>query len=214
MTFETFFHQIHAIKSTELLGIEAHEVMVPIERRPYLDVESFKERQPRISAVMMLLYPKEGDTSLLLIERATYKGVHSGQVGFPGGKFEQSDVDLETTALRETMEEVGITANHIEVIKPFSQVYIPPSNFIVQPFLGVITETPIIIPSDYEVANIIEMPLNTLLDDSIVQNVYLQTSYADYINVPAFVYNDYTIWGATAMMLSELKETMKQLIQI
>ncbi|MEK6451790.1 MULTISPECIES: NUDIX hydrolase [Myroides] len=209
MTFETFFHQIQAIKSTELLGIEAQEVMVPTERRPYLDVEKFKERHPRTSAVMMLLYPKEGETSLLLIERATYKGVHSGQVGFPGGKFEKSDVDLETTALRETMEEVGITANQIEVIKPFTQVYIPPSNFIVQPFLGVLTETPLIIPSDYEVANIIEMPLNTLLDDSIVQNVYLQTSYADYINVPAFVYNDYTIWGATAMMLSELKETIK-----
>lgn len=212
MTFETFFHQIQAIKTAELLGIEAQEVMVPSERRPYLEIEKFTDKQPRTSAVMMLLYPKQEEMSLLLIERAVYKGVHSGQVGFPGGKFEKEDRNLEETALRETNEEVGIPANQIEVIKPFTQVYIPPSNFIVQPFLGVITETPTINPCAYEVANIIELPLKTLMDDSIVKSVYLQTSYADYIEVPAFVYDDYTIWGATAMMLSELKETLKQIV--
>lgn len=212
MTFETFFHQIQAIKSAELLGIEAQEVMVPMERRPYLEVENFKNKQPRTSAVMMLLYPKQEELSLLLIERAVYKGVHSGQVGFPGGKYEKEDGNLEVTALRETNEEVGITANQIEIIKPFTQVYIPPSNFIVQPFLGVITETPKIDPCTHEVANIIELPLKTLMDDSIVKSVYLQTSYANDIEVPAFVYDDYTIWGATAMMLSELKETLKQII--
>lgn len=210
MTFDYLLHKIPEIKSVNLLGIEAQQLMVPEERRPYLAVDNFMNRNPRYSAVMMLLYPKENDTSLLLIERSNGGGVHSGQVGFPGGKYEVEDQTLEVTALRETDEEVGIKANQIEILKAFTRVYIPPSNFIVQPYLGIMDTTPNVELSVDEVANIIEMPLSTLLDDTIIKEVGLQTSYAELINVPAYIYNDYTIWGATAMMLSELKETIKQ----
>ena len=119
-------------------------------------------------------------------------------------------MSLERTALRETDEEIGVSPSKIQVLKAFTRVYIPPSNFIVQPYLGVIDHTPKMTLSVDEVASVIEMPLKTLLDDSIVKEVGLQTSYAKFIDVPAYVYNDFTIWGATAMMLSELKETIKQ----
>ncbi|MCC9041300.1 CoA pyrophosphatase [Myroides sp. M-43] len=213
MTFDSLLHKIPEIKSVNLLGMEAQQLMVPAERRPYLIVEDFVNRNPRYSAVMMLLYPKGIDTSLLLIERSNGGGVHAGQVGFPGGKYEQEDQTLEVTALRETGEEVGIGAENIEVLKAFTQVYIPPSNFIVQPYLGIMNCTPNLQLSEHEVASIIEMPLSTLLDDSIVKQVGLQTSYANYINVPAYVFNDFTIWGATAMMLSELKEMLKEVFR-
>lgn len=213
MTFDSLLHKIPEIKSVNLLGMEAQQLMVPAERRPYLLVEDFVDRNPRYSAVMMLLYPKDNDTSLLLIERSNGGGVHAGQVGFPGGKYEQEDQTLEVTALRETGEEVGIDVEEIEVLKAFTQVYIPPSNFIVQPYLGIMDSTPNLYLSEHEVASVIEMPLSTLLDDNIVKEVGLQTSYANYINVPAYVFNDFTIWGATAMMLSELKETLKEVFK-
>lgn len=210
MTFDYLLHKIPEIKSINLLGIEAQQLMVPEERRPYLAVDNFIHRNPRYSAVMMLLYPKGNETSLLLIERSNGGGVHAGQVGFPGGKYELEDQSLEITALRETDEEVGIGADQIEVLKAFTRVYIPPSNFIVQPYLGIMTTTPRVQLSENEVASVIEMPLRTLLDDTIIKEVGLQTSYAEFVDVPAYVFNDFTIWGATAMMLSELKETIKQ----
>lgn len=213
MTFDSLLHKIPEIKSVNLLGMEAQQLMIPADRRPYLELEDFKDRNPRYSAVMMLLYPKGTDTSLLLIERTNGGGVHAGQIGFPGGKYEQEDQTLEVTALRETGEEVGIGADKIEILKAFTRVYIPPSNFIVQPYLGIMDSTPSLQLSEHEVASIIEMPLSTLLDDNIVKEVGLQTSYANYINVPAYVYNDFTIWGATAMMLSELKETLKEVFR-
>lgn len=209
MTFDSFLHKISEIKKTTPAGLRAHQMMTPKERMPFLQVNEFLDRQPKKSAVMMLCYPKNNTTAVLLIERAVYKGVHSGQVAFPGGKYELEDVDLMYTALRETNEEVGISAGAIEVIKPFSPVYVPPSNFVIQPYLGIATVTPTIIPALDEVANIIELPLELLLDDSIVKQVQLKTSYAEQTVVPAFIYNNYTIWGATAMMLSELKVTLK-----
>ncbi|MTG98974.1 MULTISPECIES: NUDIX hydrolase [Myroides] len=209
MTFDSFLHKIQEIKNTLPLGVEAQALMVPKERIPYLYAEDFLEHHPKRSAVMMLLFPKGEEISLLLIERATYKGVHSGQVAFPGGKYEDSDLNLERTALRETMEEVGILPKDIEVIKPFTTVYIPPSNFIVQPYLGIVKDTPRIIPSVDEVANTIAIPLHALLDDTLIQQVPMTTSYAQSISVPAYVYEGYQIWGATAMMISELKETLK-----
>ncbi|WP_410880700.1 NUDIX hydrolase [Myroides sp. DW712] len=209
MTFDSFLHKIEQIKDATPMGIDAHRLMIPVERVPYLYADDFVTRNPRASAVMMLLYPKAMETHVLLIERATYKGVHSGQVGFPGGKYEYEDVDLLHTALRETQEEVGIVDKDIQIIQPYTKIYIPPSNFFVQPYLGISQKELLFIPDAHEVANIIELPLAILMEDQLVQTVEMKTSYASWTEVPAFVYQDYTIWGATAMMLSELKETLK-----
>lgn len=212
MTFDSFLHKITEIKSILPAGLDAHKIMTPIDRFPFIDVNNFIDRNPRQSAVMMLCYPVNNEPNILLIEREVYDGVHSGQIAFPGGKSELDDPSLMYTALRETDEEVGINPNTIEVIRSFTQVYVPPSNFVIQPFLGVLTEQPKLTPSEMEVAKIIELPLSVLLDDSIIQSVHMKTSYAANVDVPAFVHEGFTIWGATAMMLSELKQTLKMVL--
>jgi 8-oxo-dGTP pyrophosphatase MutT (NUDIX family) len=183
--------------------------MAPLERVVSLKNNSVDNKNPRTAAVLMLCYPKNGKTHLVLIVRNSYQGVHSAQIAFPGGKFEQEDVDFAATAIRETHEEVGIHPNQIEVVKSFTQVYIPPSNFMVYPFLGICREEISFIPDPLEVAGIIELPITTFLSDTIVIETELKTSYANSIKVPAFEIENHIVWGATAMMLSELKEVFK-----
>lgn len=208
MTFDSFIHKLPLIKDAPLLAEAAHMKMAPLERLQFLRITDEQKQKSKKSAVMMLFYPKGRQTHLVLIERATYKGVHSAQIAFPGGKWEQSDKDLRETALRETEEEIGVDASKIEIIKSFTQIYIPPSNFLVAPFMGVLKSEPIFKPDATEVAKIIEFPIDALFEDDLVQNILKTTSYANNLEVPAFVYSDVTVWGATAMIMSELKETL------
>lgn len=162
---------------------------------------------------MALFYPRnENSTHLLLILRKTYEGVHSNQIGFPGGKFEVGDVDLQFTALRETYEEVGVPMDSIEVLKSLTQVYIPPSNFEVQPFIGLYSKpVPFVLQED-EVESLVEVSLSDFMNDVNLFQQTLSTSYAQNVTVPAFKLNGYKVWGATAMMLSEAKELLKQVL--
>lgn len=201
------------IKNHQLPGLDAHVLMAPEGRRPSLTPEYYTSKNPRASAVMILVYPRHEEATLVLTQRHTYEGVHSAQVSFPGGKAEAIDATLTHTALRETYEEVGILPGQITVVQAFSPLYIPPSNFLVSPFLGLIDYEPTFIPAEAEVAEIIELPLALLLDDVIVQTVALETSYAPLSKVPAFNVHGKVVWGATAMMLSELKEVLKKVLK-
>ena len=162
---------------------------------------------------MSVFYPSsENKVHFVLILRKTYKGVHSNQVGFPGGRVEKEDRDLEQTALRETEEEVGIPRSEIQVLKKLTQIYIPPSNFWVYPFLGIMERTPVLIPQEDEVEDILEIDLDEFLSDSCLTTQKLSTSYAENVDVPAFLLNGHIVWGATAMVLSEMKELLKQVL--
>lgn len=173
-----------------------------------LDINSLK---PNKAGVMAVFYPNNsGKTHLVLILRKTYKGVHSNQIGFPGGRVEPDDVNLEQTALRETEEEVGIPRNNIEVIRELTRLYIPPSNFWVQPYLGLLDETPTLIPQESEVERILEVDLDHFLDHSNFVNQELSTSYSNKMVVPAFKLNEQIVWGATGMMLSEIREIFRK----
>lgn len=165
------------------------------------------------AAVMVLFYPdKNNVVRLLLMLRNTYKGVHSNQVGFPGGKVEKIDKNLLDTALRETFEEVGVPSKSIETIRELSSIYIPPSNFEVQPYLGLYHNPLPFVIEEAEVASLIEVPLLDFMNDKNIIIKNLSTSYATNIDVPAFKLNGYVVWGATAMIMSELKELLKQLL--
>ncbi len=209
MLFQDFIKYVPKIEKEKLLAADAHAKMAPLERISFLKEMNYENRNPREAAVLMLFYPKNGVTHLALIVRNTYPGVHSSQIGFPGGKVEIEDKDLEETALRETHEEVGIPSHKIQIVKPFSKVYIPPSNFLVSPFMGISHEGLSFIPDFDEVKSVLELPLFSFLDDNSITNVKMTTSYATDIEVPAFMVEKYIVWGATAMMMSELKEAVK-----
>ncbi|WP_367890573.1 NUDIX hydrolase [Sinomicrobium kalidii] len=177
---------------------------IPVKELREIDVAG---RNPRKAGVMALFYPDRDDiTKIVLLLRKEYKGVHSNQVGFPGGKREKEDKDIRATALRETMEEVGVASGKIEVIRAMTTLYIPPSNFLVHPFLGVMKEPPVFFPQEEEVEEVIEVPLGDVLDDSLVSRKTITTSYAVNVNVPVFNLKGYVVWGATAAMLSEVRD--------
>jgi 8-oxo-dGTP pyrophosphatase MutT (NUDIX family) len=212
MDFLDFLKYIPKIEKEKLLSVEAHMKMAPLERVSSLSSKDYLDKNPRKAAVMMLLYPRNNKVHLALIVRNSYPGIHASQIAFPGGKVEATDIDLQFTALRETHEEIGVKPEVIQVIKPFSELYIPPSNFLVSPFLGIVHDEITFVPSPYEVKRILELPLIDLLDDRIITKVTMSTSYADNISVPVFNVDKYVVWGATAMMMSELKETIRKVL--
>ncbi|WP_411768043.1 NUDIX hydrolase [Winogradskyella sp. A3E31] len=206
MVFSTFLESLVKLKNKDLLGEFAHAKMSPPYRLKLAEQMAQKRKTAKHAAVMALFYPDQHQkTYLVLILRKTYKGVHSAQVGFPGGKVENGDIDLKHTALRETEEEINVDINAVTVVKEMSPLYIPPSNFIVHPFIGYVGSRPNFIKEEAEVEAIIEVALDDFLDESNVKQTKVATSYKVDIEVPAFYLNGYIVWGATAMMLSELK---------
>lgn len=209
MNFQDFLPLIPKIVAMPLPAVDSHLKMAPKERMAILKELDYSDRNPRKAAVLMLLYPKEEETHLVLIVRNSYPGVHSDQIAFPGGKFEEEDQNFSSTALRETEEEIGIAPEKVEIIKAFSTLYIPPSNFLVHPFLAIARQELNFILDPKEVANIIELPIGDFMDDRLLHETRMSTSYAKDIIVPAFKIQGHVVWGATAMMLSELKEVLR-----
>jgi 8-oxo-dGTP pyrophosphatase MutT (NUDIX family) len=208
MNFKDFTQKIEELKSKKLGGLEAQFKMAPKLRLQY-DQDKIAANKPRKAAVLVLFYPnKNNETCFLLTQRASYKGTHSSQISFPGGKTEKSDENLQQTALRETHEEVGVLPSSVKIIRELTDVYIPPSNFLATPFLGFVDERPNFV-LNHEVAAEIEVLVCDLLDDATITVVSLDTSYMKKVEVPCFKINNHIVWGATGMMLSEIKELLK-----
>ncbi len=213
MNFSEFEKKIVKITKMKLPGESVQFKMAPKERLLELRLKNVEIKNVRKAGVLALFYPDYSEeTHLALILRKTYKGIHSAQIGFPGGKFEREDLTLQDTALRETQEEVGVLKENISVLKQLTEIYIPPSNFFVQPYLGITIKTPQFVLQQEEVASLIEVSLSHFMDDTILINKTLSTSYAKNIEVPAFMLNNHVVWGATAMMLSEVREMLKILL--
>lgn len=213
MDFRDFEKRIVKVTKMELPGEAVQFKMAPIERLQELKRIAREKETAKRAGVMSLFYPSENfETKLILILRKTYKGVHSAQVGFPGGKLEVEDDSIQDAALRETEEEVGVSRETISVLKKLTEIYIPPSNFFVQPFLGITTEAPKFVPQEEEVEALIEVALKDFMNDANIISQTLSTSYASSIKVPAFKLNGHVVWGATAMMLNEVRELLKMVL--
>ena len=208
MNFNDFKNKITQLKTTELGGLNAQFKLAPKIRLKY-DADKITENNPRKAAVLALFYPNlKNETCFLLTQRASYKGIHSAQISFPGGKKDKTDSNLLKTALRETFEEVGVAEESIEIIRELTDVYIPPSNFLATPFLGYANQQPNF-NLNYEVEQTIEVLLRDLLCETNFTAIKMNTSYMDNVEVPCFKLDGYIVWGATAMMLSEIKELFK-----
>ena len=213
MNFDQFLNAVSKIENIPLPAETSQFKMSPPFRLKLQEMQKDKIKDAKQAGVMALFYPNRNyETTLVLILRKTYKGVHSAQVGFPGGKLEDADSTIKDAALRETYEEIGVPISAIEVIKKMTQVYIPPSNFFVQPYLGVTTKTPNFVKQDDEVEDIIEVALNDFIDDNSIITETVSTSYKVNVDVPAFKLNNHVVWGATAMMLSEVKDLLKEML--
>lgn len=186
-----------------LPGVEAHLLLAPETRID--DLKTGKLRPDAVqSAVLLLLYPFQNKLHSVVILRNEYDGVHSGQISLPGGKAEEADLDYIHTALRESQEEIGIKPSEVEIIGLLSKFYVRPSNYIVYPFVGYMPERPDFKPDPTEVQRIIEIDIfNELSFDKIVTKT-LTFRHNLQVSAPGFEVSGEFLWGATAMIFSEL----------
>ena len=212
MRFKAFEKIIPEINKLSLPGLETQLKMAPSFRKKLIEHFIEARKSAKLAAVLSLFYPSStGDTNIVLILRKVYNGVHSAQVGFPGGKPELEDASLKDTAVRETWEEIGVSSEKITVFREISPIYIPPSNFQVHPFVG-ISKLPLkFILQESEVEAVIEVSISDFLNDDFeVNSTVLDTEGVPHL-VPSFIFNGHVVWGATAMVLIEIK-TMLNLV--
>lgn len=184
-----------------LPGLDAQMEMAPPHRgRP--SAEEIAARNPRLAAVLVLLYPLASVPHVVMIQRPVYAGVHSGQISLPGGAFESQDSDLAATALRECKEELGVNTDRLQLLGPLSELYIPPSNFLVHPFVAFATERPRFVPQQEEVAAVLEFKLSDFLEEANHGIKKIDLPQAQF-ETPAYYLGEHEIWGATAMMMRE-----------
>lgn len=210
MNYSFFEQNVQKLSKVSLGGLSSQLKMIP-EGRPVLSHEEIILRRPKSAAVLALFYPDRfHNTTFLLTLRASYKGVHADQISFPGGKMEKNDIDMAFTALRETHEETGINQKDVNLIRQITNTYIPPSNFLVHTFIGTVPFKPEF-KKNHEVEKILEIQVSELLNDRSLTTRRMSSSYMQEIDIPCFQLNDHIVWGATAMILSEIKDLLNSI---
>ncbi len=206
MPFHDFINTLDTQLRQPLPGPEAHLKMASATR---LRLKVQPNEKTRRSAVLILFYPYRDQILVPLILRPKYDGVHAGQMAFPGGRYEKTDENLIRTALREAQEEIGIKASDVQVLGKLTELFIPPSNFYVLPVVGKLTYKPDFYPDPREVEAVLEVNLEELLDESIVGFTELDVRGIT-IEAPFYDIQGHKVWGATAMMISELLTVIRQ----
>lgn len=209
MEFAIFLDNIKEKMIRPLPGTSSQLKMASM-RRLIQDGKIAAPPDVRKGGVLALFYPSDGKICIVLIKRTEYPGVHSGQISFPGGGWEAGDEDMVATALREAEEEIGVDSLSVIPIGKLTDLYIPPSNFLVTPVVGYTLERPDFKPDPGEVDYILEVLLDDLLDEKNKQEQEITIFPAINLKVPCFYINGNVIWGATAMMLNELMDVINQ----
>lgn len=220
------FHDLPRLRLAlaNLPGEEAQYRMAPALRRQRIP-ESWTRQGVRESAVFILLFPRQEHESpspavapaatlhTVLMQRPVYQGAHSGQISFPGGRHEASDADLQHTALREMEEEIGVPAGQVQVLGPLSSLYVPVSHSNIQPYVGYLAQEPVFRPDPREVQDLLVTSLPALFDDRIKSETEIVVSGGARLLAPYYAVQDRVVWGATAMIISELEALVRSLDQ-
>lgn len=205
---EDFSRVLRARMADELPGAEAQDQMTSRARMP---LQAYLEKHPdyRTSAVLMILYPYNDTIHTVIIQRPSYEGIHSGQLALPGGKTEEGDESPVHTALRETMEEIGVNVQEDNLLGALTPLYIPPSNFLVHTYVAWMDDRPDFLPDEREVESVLEIPLTTFLDPEVKgrRRIYINENTS--VEAPCYILGEHVLWGATAMMFSELEAILR-----
>ncbi len=194
---------------------------------PYKDIENedidevlkgfIREQQtnpaksPRICAVMIAFFEKEGEIYIPCILRPQKSRFHPGQIAFPGGGREEQDKDLNDTAIRETVEEIGVIVPKSQIIGDLTDMYVPPSNSLVTPKVAFLENQPIYNIDPNEVDRVIEIPISDLLNvkNHVTKPITVQKGIT--VQMPAIRTGAYLVWGATARILKELTLVLREI---
>ena len=211
MQFRTYIDYLQERLKHPLPGETAQRLMAPPSRKTMQELLNSAARY-RDSSVLILIFPgADGTPQTILIKRPGGSAVHSGQIAFPGGKVDEADPDIEFTAKRETEEEVGIAVDRITILGTLSRLYIPASDFLVHPHIGMVDFQPEFTPNPHEVDAVLQVSVRNLVTLVPAQGKF-NTSYGQ-LKAPFFHLEGNRIWGATAMMISEFREMTKSFWQ-
>lgn len=196
--------------SKALTGRVSHLKLAPPTRRSELEAQIAPPLDARKSAVMILLFHENEELKVVFIRRSLYVGIHSGQIAFPGGRYEDTDPSIEYTAFREIEEEIGIHKDQIELLGQLSDIYVPPSNFLISIFVGYLAQKPTYKPDEREVAEVLEISFDELcMPTALGQKSFYVPSANQSFEAPCYQTTQCDIWGASAMVLSELIDMLQ-----
>lgn len=212
MMWPSLLDQLQQRLQQPLPGAEAHE---PLRATPtgLIKPKFDHSLPPKLGSVMILLYPDGGQIKFPLTKRHEYLGAHGGQVSLPGGKAEPGETAIET-ALRETEEEIGVKAQQIKVIGELSQFFVMPSNFMVIPVVGFVEQRPVYQAQQSEVVRIIEGDISDLIRPDAIRTKEILAAKMYPMLAPHFEIEGEVVWGATAMMLNELRVIVKEILAV
>lgn len=202
--YQDFVRNLEQKLLGQLPGIEAHLTMAPPQRfkgnKAILPPADAKK-----ACVLLLLYWEDNHINLPLIVRPQTATTHSGQVAFPGGRYEEEDKNFIRTALRETEEEIGVVVGESQVIGKLSEIYIPPSNYLVYPIVAYLESKPRFEANHREVAEILQIRLEDL-QNANTRKIKETVWHNQKVDLPYYDLHHQTIWGATAMIIAEFLE--------
>lgn len=205
MKYQEFKSTLISASNKTLPGESAQMDLAPMGRNSLSEMD-LDLNSVRKAAVLALFENHQGSARLILTSRQVYAGAHSGQVSFPGGSIEDDDANLEETAMRETEEEIKVGPSDYKIWGALSQLYIPPSNFLVQPYLAFSDKALVMQAEEREVAAIHQIPFEHFLANDAIKKTQIKLSNGFKIKSPAFKVEGLLIWGATAMMISEIRQ--------
>lgn len=193
-----------------LPGYLSHKKMSTANRDEELLRFKANPQKAKKSAVLILLFNENERLKVVFIRRSFYVGIHAGQIAFPGGRYEEQDLNVRTTALREIEEEIGVNPDQVEIIGRLTDIYVPPSNFLISVFVGFMKEKPMFTADEREVDEIIEVDLDEFFKAGVIQEKEFVVPSNNYLVLaPYYKVKNADIWGASAMVMTELLDLLQ-----